>query len=168
MDGQTLVTEAAATPLRFETKVAIVLDDSLAVWQKANVTAFLVSGLVADDPSLVGEPYADGSGNRYVPMCRQPIFVYAADAAGLRRAYERALARDVGRFAIFTHDLFATGARCGQSRGRRRRPGRRARARGHRPACREPRRRQGGRPPSPARLSRRAGHRRHSSSRIAK
>ena len=73
------------------------------------MTAFLISGLAGTDPDLVGEPYVDGSGNRYLPMCRQPIMVYAADRAGLRRAYERAMARDVERLAIFTHALFATG-----------------------------------------------------------
>jgi hypothetical protein len=93
----------------FDTKIAIVLDEQLAVWQKANVTAFLISGIAGTDPALVGEPYVDGSGNRYLPMCRQPIMVYAADGAGLRRAYERAMARDVERLAVFTHDLFATG-----------------------------------------------------------
>lgn len=36
----------------FDTKIAIVLLDDLAVWQKANATAFLVSGFAADDPSL--------------------------------------------------------------------------------------------------------------------
>jgi hypothetical protein len=92
----------------FETKIAIVLDQQLAVWQKANVTAFLISGIAATDPALVGEPYIDGTGNRYLPMCRQPIIVYAADRPGLRRAYERAMARNVERLAIFTHDLFCT------------------------------------------------------------
>jgi hypothetical protein len=72
------------------------------------VTAFLMSGIAATDPALVGEPYIDGTGNRYLPMCRQPILVYAADRPGLRRAYERAMARSVERLAIFTHDLFAT------------------------------------------------------------
>jgi hypothetical protein len=94
--------------MEFDTKIAIVLDEQLAAWQKANVTAFLISGIAATDPALVGEPYVDGSGNRYLPMCRQPIMVYAADGTGLRRAYERAMARDVERLAIFTHDLFAT------------------------------------------------------------
>jgi hypothetical protein len=65
-------------------------------------------GIAATDPALVGEPYVDGSGNRYLPMCRQPIMVYAADRAGLRRAYERAMAREIERLAVFTHDLFAT------------------------------------------------------------
>jgi hypothetical protein len=94
--------------MEFDTKIAIVLDEGLAVWQKANVTAFLISGIAGTDPGLVGEPYIDGSGNRYLPMCRQPIMVYAADGPGLRRAYDRAVARDVDRLAIFTHDLFAT------------------------------------------------------------
>lgn len=95
--------------MQFDTKLAIVLDERLAVWQKANVTAFLVSGIAATRPSLVGEPYVDATGVRYLPMCREPIHVYAADGAGLRRAHERALAREVERLAIFTHELFATG-----------------------------------------------------------
>lgn len=94
--------------VNFDTKLAVVLDTDLAVWQKANVTAFLVSGIASADPNLIGEPYRDASGNRYLPMFRQPVMVYAADAAGLRRAYERAMARGVERLAIFTHDLFAT------------------------------------------------------------
>src|ERR1700675_3451295 len=94
--------------VEFDTKIAIVLDEQLAVWQKANVTAFLISGIAGTDPELVGEPYVDGSGNHYLPMCRQPILVYAADRLGLRRAYERAMARNVERLAIFTHELFAT------------------------------------------------------------
>jgi hypothetical protein len=94
--------------MQFDTKIAIVLDEQLAVWQKANVTAFLISGIAATDPALVGEPYIDGTGNRYLPMCRQPILIYAADRPGLRRAYERAMTRSVERLAIFTHDLFAT------------------------------------------------------------
>ena len=94
--------------MQFDTKIAIVLDEQLAVWQKANVAAFLISGVAATDPGLVGEPYVDGTGNRYLPMCRQPILVYAADGPGLRRAYERAMSRNVERLAIFTHDLFST------------------------------------------------------------
>jgi hypothetical protein len=94
--------------VEFDRKIAIVLLDDLAVWQKTNATAFLVSGFAADDPSLVGEPYVDGSANRYLPMFRQPVMVYAADAAGIRRAYERAMARQLEQLAIFTRDLFST------------------------------------------------------------
>lgn len=93
--------------MQFATKIAVVLRDDLAVWQKANVTAFLVSGIAGTDPETVGVPYTDASGNRYLPMFREPVFIYAADAAGLRRAYERAMQRDV-ELAIYTHELFTT------------------------------------------------------------
>lgn len=94
--------------MEFDTKVAVVLRDDLAVWQKANVTAFLLSGIAGSNPSLVGEAYIDGSGNRYLPMLRQPILIYAADAAGIRRAYERAMQRGVQELAIYTNELFST------------------------------------------------------------
>jgi hypothetical protein len=42
--------------VHFDTKIAIILDEQLAVWQKAHVTAFLISGIAATDPALVGEP----------------------------------------------------------------------------------------------------------------
>jgi hypothetical protein len=94
--------------MEFDTKIAIVLLDELEVWQKANATAFLVSGFAAADPSLVGDSYVDGSGNAYLPMFRQPVLVYAADAAGVRRAYDRAMGRVLHQLAIFTRDLFST------------------------------------------------------------
>jgi len=94
--------------VEFETKLAVVLRDDLAVWQKTNVTAFLVSGIAATVPGVVGEPYRDGSGNEYLPMLVQPVLVYEADAAGLRRAYERAMSRGVVP-AVYTSQLFETG-----------------------------------------------------------
>jgi hypothetical protein len=93
--------------MEFDTKLAVVLRDDLAVWQKTNVTAFLVSGIAATVTDVVGEPYRDAAGNRYLPMFRQPVLVLAADAKGLRRAYERAMQRGA-ELAIFTNDLFAT------------------------------------------------------------
>lgn len=94
--------------MRFETKIAVVLRDDLEPWQRANVTAFLVSGIAGTEPSTVGTPYVDGSGNRYLPMFREPVFVFAGDAAAVRRAYARAMQREVEQLAIFTQELFAT------------------------------------------------------------
>jgi hypothetical protein len=94
--------------MELSTKIAVVLRDDLAVWQKANVTAFLVSGVAGTNPDVVGEPYRDASGNEYLPMFVQPVLVYEAGAAALRRAYERALDRGVTP-AIYTSELFATG-----------------------------------------------------------
>ena len=93
--------------MEFDTKIAVVLRDDLAGWQKANVTAFLVSGIAATVPGVVGEPYADASGNEYLPMFVQPVLVYEADREALRRAYDRAMARDVTP-AIYTRELFET------------------------------------------------------------
>jgi hypothetical protein len=67
-----------------------------------------VSGIAGSTPGVVGEAYVDGSGNRYLPMLRQPILIYEADRVGLRRAYERAMAREVEQLSIFTRELFAT------------------------------------------------------------
>jgi hypothetical protein len=94
--------------VQLDTKLAVVLQDDLAVWQKTNVTAFLVSGIAATVGSVVGEPYRDASGNEYLPMFVQPVLVYEADRAQLRRAYERAMDRDV-RLAVYTRELFETG-----------------------------------------------------------
>jgi hypothetical protein len=93
--------------MQFETKIAVVLRDDLAGWEKLNVTAFLVSGIAATVPGVVGEPYRDASGNEYLPMLVQPVLVYEADASGVRRAHERAMARGVTP-AIYTRELFAT------------------------------------------------------------
>jgi hypothetical protein len=94
--------------MQFDTKIAVVLLEELPVWQKANVTAFLASGIAGTEPETIGAPYEDGSGNRYLPMFRQPVLIYAADGPGLRRAYERALDRGV-ELALYTRDLFASG-----------------------------------------------------------
>ena len=94
--------------MQFDTKLAVVLRDDLAVWQKTNVTAFLVSGIAATEPGVVGEPYRDASGTAYLPMFVQPVLVYEADSAALRRAYERATNRDV-KLAVYTSELFETG-----------------------------------------------------------
>jgi hypothetical protein len=93
--------------VQFETKIAVVLRDDLAVWQKTNVTAFLVSGIAGTVPGVVGQPYRDASGNEYLPMFVQPVLVYEADGPALRRAYERAMSRGV-RPAVYSQELFAT------------------------------------------------------------
>ena len=95
-------------PTTFDTKIAVLLRDDLAGWQRLNVTAFLVSGLTAAVPELVGEPYADADGTGYAPMLGQPVLVMQGDAAVLRAAHERALRRGL-RIPVFTADLFATG-----------------------------------------------------------
>lgn len=95
-------------PIRFSTKIAILLRDDLEPWQRLNVTAFLASGVAGHEPELVGEDYADGDGVQYLPMFRQPVMVFIGDKTTVRAAHERALRRGL-RPAIFTTDLFMTG-----------------------------------------------------------
>jgi hypothetical protein len=93
--------------VQFDTKIAVVLRDDLAVWQKINAAAFLVSGIAGTVDGVVGEPYRDASGEEYLPMFVQPVLVYEADGAGLRRAFERARSRGVTP-AVYTQELFTT------------------------------------------------------------
>ena len=93
--------------MTFDTKIAIVLRDDLATWQKLNVTAFIASAIVGQTPSIIGENYRDASANLYMPMIVQPMMIYEADRDSLRKAYQRAMERDV-RLAIFTIELFST------------------------------------------------------------
>jgi hypothetical protein len=92
----------------FDTKIAVVVREDLAVWQKLNVTAFLVSGIAGTVEGVVGENYADASGNEYLPMFRQPVLVFAATGDQLKKVHERALSREVP-MAVYTEELFATG-----------------------------------------------------------
>ncbi|WP_205699474.1 DUF2000 domain-containing protein [Conexibacter sp. SYSU D00693] len=93
----------------FPTKAAVVVRDDLAAWQRLNVTAFLVSGLVgAAEPEAIGEPYEDADGARYLPLLVQPLLVLEASGAELARARARAANRGV-ELAIYTAQMFSTG-----------------------------------------------------------
>lgn len=93
--------------MKFDTKIAVVVREDLQTWQKLNITAFTVSGIAGTVEGIIGEPYEDGSGNQYLPMFRQPVLVFHANAEQMRTVYQRALSRQV-RFSIFTEDLFQT------------------------------------------------------------
>ena len=95
-------------PVRFDTKIAVVLRDDLEVWQRLNVTAFLVSGIGQRDPEVIGEPYADADDTEYLSMFRQPVLVFEAGKEILARCHERAVSRGVA-MSVFTADLFGTG-----------------------------------------------------------
>jgi hypothetical protein len=94
--------------IRFDTKIAVLLRDDLAGWQRLNVTAFLVSGIAATLPELIGEPYEDADGTPYLPMFRQPVLVFEGSKEFMSVAHGRALQRRLSH-SVFTADLFATG-----------------------------------------------------------
>lgn len=97
-----------AQPVRFDTKIAVVLREDLASWQRLNVTAFLVSGIAGMHPEVVGEAYEDADGQEYLPMFRQPVMVFEGSKEFMTTAHERALKRGI-ECAVFTQELFATG-----------------------------------------------------------
>lgn len=88
-----------------ESKIVIVLRDDLLPWQCANVTAGLMGGVVGELKDE--EPYIDADGRVYLPLLRQPAFVFEATSDELKRTYDRAVSRSV-RFSIFPEDIFAT------------------------------------------------------------
>lgn len=92
----------------FATKIAILLREDLAAWQRLNVTAFLAAGIAAVNPELVGEPYRDGDGGTYLPLLGMPVLVFEGDAQALANARSRAASRGL-RPAIYTKGMFETG-----------------------------------------------------------
>ncbi|KQR33287.1 UNVERIFIED_ORG: hypothetical protein J2W66_001376 [Agrobacterium larrymoorei] len=92
----------------FDTKIAIIIRDDLATWQKLNVTAFLTSGIIAQSPAIIGEAYRDAADNVYNPMSIQPIVVLTADQETLRTIHRRTLERNVTASA-YIEEMFATG-----------------------------------------------------------
>ncbi|GAA2666960.1 DUF2000 domain-containing protein [Streptomyces lunalinharesii] len=102
------MTSHEPAPVRFDTKIAVLLRTDLEPWQRLNVTAFLVSGLGTELPEVIGEPYTDADDTPYLPMFRQPVLVFEADKETLTTAHGRALNRALPR-SLFTSDLFATG-----------------------------------------------------------
>lgn len=99
--------ENANEPVRFDTKIAVVLREDLQTWQRLNMTAFLVSGLGRKVPEVIGEPYSDADDTEYLPMFRQPVLVFEASKEVITAAHGRAIAR-VLPLSVFTTDLFTT------------------------------------------------------------
>jgi hypothetical protein len=92
----------------FDTKFAIVLRDDLAAWQELNVTAFLTSGIIAQFPAIIGDPYRDVAGNLYNPMSIQPVIVLSADGATMAKIHRRSLERGVTT-SLYVEEMFSTG-----------------------------------------------------------
>jgi hypothetical protein len=93
--------------MKFDTKIAVVVRDDLDTWQKLNITAFTVSGIAGTVEGVIGEPYEDSTGNKYLPMFKQPVLVFSATSDQIKAVYQRALNRQLA-FSIFTEDLFQT------------------------------------------------------------
>jgi hypothetical protein len=93
----------------FDTKVAVVVRDDLAVWQRLNVTAFLMAGITGQaGGEAIGEDYVDADGRHYLPLLVQPVLVFESSADKLKTVRDRAERRGTP-VAIYTMEMFSTG-----------------------------------------------------------
>ena len=92
----------------FDTKIAIVLLNSLQIWQKLNVTSFLTSGIIGEDPSLLGDSYEDNSDYKYLPLNRQPVIILEADLQNLKKIHLRIINKSL-KSSIYINDMFSSG-----------------------------------------------------------
>lgn len=94
--------------LMFDTKVAIIVRDDLAVWQRLNVVAFLATGVACAAPDAMGEPYVDAKGRQYGNMLGQPVLVFEGDLAGLQKAHRVGVEREL-TLVPYVFAMFSTG-----------------------------------------------------------
>ena len=92
--------------MEFVDKIVVIIRDDLLVWQKLNVTAFLMGG-IGGTQNIIGEPYVDGDGVAYLPMSQQPIMIYSASSQELKEILKKALTKEV-KMTIYTEEIFAT------------------------------------------------------------
>ena len=92
----------------FDTKIALIVRDDLATWQRLNVVAFLATGIAAAAPEMMGEPYVDALGRQYGNMAGQPMLVFAADLAGPQRAHRQGVEREL-TLIPYVEAMFSTG-----------------------------------------------------------
>lgn len=92
----------------FDTKIAVVLRDDLLTWQALNVNAFLVGGLVAQTPGIIGKPYEDLDGNRFNPLIAQPIIILSAGSELLTTIHGRCITRGI-TVSAYVEEMFSTG-----------------------------------------------------------
>ncbi|WAT01904.1 DUF2000 domain-containing protein [Rouxiella chamberiensis] len=92
----------------FDTKVALIIRDDLAVWQRLNVAAFLATGIASAAPEMMGEPYIDARGNHYGKMLGQPMLAFEADLDALQTAHRKGLEREL-TLIPYVHAMFSTG-----------------------------------------------------------
>lgn len=92
----------------FDTKVALIVRQDLAGWQRMNVTAFLATGIAAAAPDMLGQRYVDAGGREYGSMLVQPILIFQADLTGLQAAHRAGVAREL-TLVPYVHAMFSTG-----------------------------------------------------------
>ena len=86
-------------------KIAIVILEGLKAWQELNITAFLSSGF--GTLPIMGKPYEDKDGKKYLPMCGQPILIYTATKEEMKEIFNKARNRDI-KLSVYNEEMFST------------------------------------------------------------
>jgi hypothetical protein len=94
--------------MEYENKIAIILKNDLANWQKLNVTAFLASSIAIQFPETHGISFVNASNSQFLPFIKQPILIYKADTdAELRKVFNKAKEKSL-HIGIYIEPLFST------------------------------------------------------------
>ena len=81
--------------MTFDTKIAYIVRDDLATWQRLNVVAFLATGIASAAPEILGQPYIDALGRQYGNMSGQPMLIFEGGLEKLQVVHRKALEREV-------------------------------------------------------------------------
>ncbi|WP_442108121.1 DUF2000 family protein [Pseudomonas sp. NUPR-001] len=92
----------------FDTKVAILVRNDLAMWQRMNVVAFLATGIPSAAPQVMGEPYVDANGHCYGNMSGQPMLIFEANLQEIQKAHRVGLERELTMLP-YVFAMFSTG-----------------------------------------------------------
>ncbi|WP_062382848.1 DUF2000 family protein [Pseudomonas abietaniphila] len=92
----------------FDTKIAFIVRNDLATWQRMNVVAFLATGIASAAPEILGKPYVDAHGHEYGNMSIQPMLVFEAGLEGLQKAHRTGLERELTMLP-YVNAMFSTG-----------------------------------------------------------
>jgi len=92
----------------FDTKIAFIVRNDLATWQRMNVVAFLATGAASAAPEILGKPYVDAHGREYGSMSIQPMLVFEAGLEGLQNAHRVGLERELTMLP-YVNAMFSTG-----------------------------------------------------------
>lgn len=93
--------------VQWDTKIAVIVRDDLAGWQRVNVTAFTIGGIAATEPQVAGAPYEYADGTTSGALLQQPVFVYEASGEKLTTIAGRARRRGVA-LTVYPEAIFAT------------------------------------------------------------
>ncbi|MCS3432556.1 DUF2000 domain-containing protein [Klebsiella sp. BIGb0407] len=92
----------------FDTKIAFIVRNDLATWQRLNVVAFLATGIVSSVPEIIGQPYVDALNRQYGAISGQPMLVFEASRDELQKVHRKGLERELCVIP-YIYAMFSTG-----------------------------------------------------------